>query len=186
MSDNPKSDDNDDIEVYRANIEDFTPLQDNPNAGTLRGSYILNRAVEKLGAGRSLVADKNGVINAGNHAQAAFVDAGIEDAIVVKTKGDVVVIHQREDWDVTENDGDNPAMEYAFVDNRSSEVGFELDTAVLGAAIDKGLDLGNWYKDKELELMGAKLPEDWQEFDESAADDVEWHECPECSHKWPK
>lgn len=27
---------------------------------------------------------------------------------------------------------------------------------------------------------------DWREYDESAADDVEYNECPECGHKWPK
>jgi hypothetical protein len=30
------------------------------------------------------------------------------------------------------------------------------------------------------------LPDEWTEYDESAADDVEWNECPECGHKWPK
>jgi len=27
---------------------------------------------------------------------------------------------------------------------------------------------------------------DWKEYDESTADDVEYNECPECGHKWPK
>jgi hypothetical protein len=30
------------------------------------------------------------------------------------------------------------------------------------------------------------LPEAWKEYDETAADDVEFNECPECGHKWPK
>jgi len=34
---------------------------------------------------------------------------------------------------------------------------------------------------------GIVAPEvDWKEYDESAADDVEYNECPECGHKWPK
>jgi hypothetical protein len=147
------SEEQDDIEVYRAKLEDFTPLPDNPNAGTERGSYMTRRSAEKLGSGRSLVADKNGVINAGNHMQEAFVDVGIDDVIVVKTKGDQVVIHQREDWDVTENDGDNAAMEYAFVDNRVSEVGFALDENVFNSS---NLDLGDWYQ-KEKEESGDKI-----------------------------
>ena len=32
------------------------------------------------------------------------------------------------------------------------------------------------------ELDTIKFPE----YDESIADEVEWHECPECNHKWPK
>jgi hypothetical protein len=31
-----------------------------------------------------------------------------------------------------------------------------------------------------------ELPEEWPEYDESAADDVEFLECPECGHEWPK
>ena len=27
---------------------------------------------------------------------------------------------------------------------------------------------------------------DWKEYDESAADDVEFNKCPECGHTWPK
>lgn len=27
---------------------------------------------------------------------------------------------------------------------------------------------------------------DWKEYDESAADDVEYNECPACGHKWPR
>lgn len=30
------------------------------------------------------------------------------------------------------------------------------------------------------------LAPDWKEYDESAADDVEWNECPECGHRWPR
>ena len=34
---------------------------------------------------------------------------------------------------------------------------------------------------------GIVAPEvDWKEYDESAADDGEDNECPECGHKWPK
>lgn len=38
-------------------------------------------------------------------------------------------------------------------------------------------------------LINSELPEppdEWPEYDESAADDVEFLECPECGHKWPK
>ena len=30
------------------------------------------------------------------------------------------------------------------------------------------------------------LDVDWKEYDETAADDVEFNECPECGYKWPK
>ena len=33
---------------------------------------------------------------------------------------------------------------------------------------------------------GVVLPENWPEYDESIADEVEYLECPECGYKWPK
>lgn len=38
----------------------------------------------------------------------------------------------------------------------------------------------------ELAISLAQLPTDFPEYDESIADTVEWNECPECGHKWPK
>ena len=36
-------------------------------------------------------------------------------------------------------------------------------------------------------LAGEHLPpEEWPEYDEGIADEVEYLECPECGHKWPK
>jgi hypothetical protein len=50
-------------------------------------------------------------------------------------------------------------------------------------------ELVEWGFDAE-EVAGwnsvEELPEDWKEYDETAADDVEFLECPECGHKWPK
>lgn len=30
------------------------------------------------------------------------------------------------------------------------------------------------------------MPDEWPEYDESIAETVEYHECPNCGHKWPK
>lgn len=39
---------------------------------------------------------------------------------------------------------------------------------------------------QEAEDLGIVIPEDFPEYDESIADSVEYHECPNCHHKWPK
>ena len=47
-------------------------------------------------------------------------------------------------------------------------------------------DLLEWgFNERELELDGLIFPE-FKEYDESIADEVEYNECPECGHKWPK
>ena len=40
---------------------------------------------------------------------------------------------------------------------------------------------------KEFELGMVDLDSiEFPEYDESVADEVEWNECPECGHRWPK
>ena len=39
---------------------------------------------------------------------------------------------------------------------------------------------------EEGELVGWAVPDEFPEYDESVADEVEYLECPECGHKWPK
>lgn len=38
----------------------------------------------------------------------------------------------------------------------------------------------------DLDALLNVLPADFPEYDESVADGVEWIECPECHHRWPK
>ncbi len=59
---------------------------------------------------------------------------------------------------------------------------FDFDALANNFEVDDLLDWGF----EPFELVGHDLPEDWPEYDESIADEVEYLECPECGHKWPK
>jgi hypothetical protein len=72
----------------------------------------------------------------------------------------------------------------AHADNRSSAVSYTPDAEQIAADVGAGIDLGDWWHQSELDQM--QLPDEWQEYDESIADEVEFHECPECGHEWPK
>lgn len=53
----------------------------------------------------------------------------------------------------------------------------------IGTLGEWGLDVERWAD----ELGPGDVPEvDFKEYDESVADEVEYLECPECGHKWPK
>jgi len=108
-------------------ITDYHPLTRNPNKGTQRGTGILDQSVRELGAGRSLLVDKNGVILAGNHAQEAFVNAGLENVIEVETDGNQIVVVKRTDMDANSTAG----KKMAIMDNRTSEQGLAWDALVL-------------------------------------------------------
>lgn len=78
-------------------LSSIQPDSRNANKGTERGRYALERSLEKLGAGRSILLDKNGKIIAGNKTAETAGEMGIEDVVIVRTKGDKLVAVMRED-----------------------------------------------------------------------------------------
>jgi len=61
-------------------------------------------------------------------------------------------------------------------------------TALEGWGLDEGA-LRQWNDNaanlREMREAEKEVP-DFPEYDESIADEVEWLECPECGHRWPK
>jgi len=133
-------------DVKRAKLSELIQDPHNANKGTERGAEMVRQSITKLGAGRSILMDKNGVLIAGNKTQQAAIEAGLLDAIVVRTDGNQLVVVQRTDLDLSI---DAKAKELAVVDNRSSEIGLEWDTEVL-ADLSHDVDLSDWFKDEEL------------------------------------
>jgi hypothetical protein len=109
-------------------IADLTLDPQNVNKGTERGSYLLEHSLQTYGAGRSILVDREGRVIAGNKTleQAALMDLPVE---VVQTDGHKLVVVQRTDLDLSEKSG--KARGLAIADNRSSEVGYEPDPAML-------------------------------------------------------
>jgi len=130
--------------------------------------------------------DKHGNVISGNKAQEVALDLGLEDAIVVKTKGDKMVVVQREDLDLYEDD---TARQLAYADNRAGEMGLDWNIEQIVADLDAGVSLDGIFAKDELSdlLEGFSIDGvEFKEYDESVADEVEFNTCPECGHKWPK
>ena len=106
----------------------FSQDPENLNKGTDKGRRMLSQSIQDLGAGRSILVDRNGVIIAGNKTAEAAIAEGLEDAIVVQTQGDKVVVVQRTDLDLTT---DPKAKQLAIADNRISEMDLSWDTEAL-------------------------------------------------------
>lgn len=172
-------------EIEQIPLSSLSPDEHNANKGTERGTFMIRRSLEKLGAGRSLVLDRNGRIIAGNKTAESAAEIGLEDVLIVRTRGDKLVAVLREDLDLDDPAG--LARELAYADNRAGQVSLDWDVDILAEDLAGGVDFNDWFKPFEIEALTPKpLPESWREYDESAADDVEFHECPKCGHKWPK
>jgi len=99
-------------------IGDLAPDDNNANRGTARGRKMLKGSLKKLGAGRSILVDKNFTTIAGNKTLDEAKKQGFKRVVVVDSAGDTLVAVRRTDLDVQDKKG----QELAIADNRVSEV----------------------------------------------------------------
>lgn len=170
--------------VELTTIADLTPDEKNANRGTQRGLAMLEDSLRRHGAGRSILVDKHGRVIAGNKTLESAASIGLEDVVIVKTDGTKIVAVQRTDIDLDTPEG----RRLAVADNRTSEVGLDWDVDALTELLADGLDTDGLFSAEELaEVLAANtLPGEFPEYDESAADSVQYCECPNCGHKFPK
>ena len=71
---------------------------------------MIEKSFRELGAGRSILLDRNGNIIAGNKSQQAAIAAGIKMVRVIETTGDELVAVKR-------NDVENETAERRKIDN---------------------------------------------------------------------
>jgi hypothetical protein len=151
------------------NIQSITDLLSdhaNANAGTNRGSEMLRASLQKNGAGRSIVVDREGRIIAGNKTAEA-AEAEHIPVRVVETDGSELVVVQRTDLDLTDPKG--KARGLAFADNRIGEVNLNWDADAIKDAYAVGsLDgLDYLFSDDELNrIVGDALVVDYSTLDE--------------------
>lgn len=84
--DQAKPDNTPQIEVVP--IDTFIDDDDNANQGTDKGNVMLGQSLALYGAGRSALVDKNGRLISGNKTRSKAQAAGINEAIVVRTRGE--------------------------------------------------------------------------------------------------
>ena len=159
-------------------LSDLTPDPKNARKHGQRNIEMIQRALEQVGAARSIVIDETGMILAGNGVAEAAAEAGIERVLVVDADGETIVAVRRSGLT------DEQKVKLALYDNRTAELA-DWDVDVLGAL---DVDLGDMFFESELAELGVGDISDveFKEYDESVADEVEYITCPECGHKWPK
>jgi DNA modification methylase len=119
----------------------------NANKGTKRGRELLEKSLEKYGAGRSVVVDRHNRVIAGNKTLEAAVASGMKSISVVETDGSSLVAVQRGDLDLKR---DKKARELAIADNRVSELDLEWNPEVL-ASLDANLQ--PFWSENELKAL---------------------------------
>lgn len=135
------------------------PDQQNANMGTKRGKELLAQSIKELGAGRSILVDKDGNVIAGNKTLEAAQNAGLKVRIIPTNRDELVVV-QRQDLDLTDSAGE--ARRLAYLDNRVAELDLQWDAEQLIGDIAQGLDLTalGFYDHELVVLIGEQEEEE--------------------------
>ena len=144
------------------NINELTQDQHNFNKGTAKGKKLMNKSLKELGAGRSILLDKNGNIIAGNKTQLAAIEAGITKVRVIETTGDELVAVKRTDVDLDSKKG----REMALADNAASRLNLEWDKVELqSVTAELDIDVDSWLpKDDEVKISTLDISDKLQSF----------------------
>ena len=128
-------------------IEQLRQDEHNFNKGTEQGAALMERSLKELGAGRSILLDRNGNIIAGNKSQQDAIAAGIKKVRVIETTGDELVAVKRTDVDIDSAEG----RKMAYLDNLSTQVNLTWDETELQAvqADVEGFDIADFGFDIE-------------------------------------
>ncbi len=141
-------------------IADLVPDAGNYNKGTEKGRKLIGKSLKKLGAGRSILIDKDGNVIAGNKTLEGAAAAGIDEVIVVKTTGRQIVAVQRTDLEI----GSKKGREMALADNATGAANLSWDLEMMAADGWTETDLSGW---------GVDMPEAEPVKTEAFEDDFE-------------
>jgi len=119
--------------VVEASIDELVPDNLNANRGTEYGTHLLEKSFRELGAGRSLLLDKNNRIIAGNKSTETAAAIGLKNVIIVETDGTQLVAVKRTDIDLDSKQG----RELAIADNATSKANLQWEPQAI-AKIEEG------------------------------------------------
>lgn len=126
--------------------------EQNANRGSARGRKMLEDSLRKLGAGRSVLVDREGRVIAGNKTIETARKLGLKEIAVIETDGETLVAVRRQDLDLKT---DKRAVELAVADNRVAEIDLDWNPEAL-AALD--IDLSQFWDEQEIATLMS--PED--------------------------
>lgn len=143
-----------------AKISDLKFDDKNFNKHTEYGMGLLEKSLRELGAGRSILLDKDNNIIAGNGIVEAAGSVGLENVKIIETTGDEIVAVKRTDMTLDSKEG----REMALADNATSNADLSWDEDTIKEQTEKwDFDTSDWGMnfnfDKDIEVEEDEVPE---------------------------
>jgi len=170
-------------------LGNLIPDPNNAREHTGANLETIASSLRRLGAGRSLVLDKDNVVRAGNGTLQAAKQAGFQKVTVIEAEGDELIAIKRGDWT------DEEATAYALVDNQATELSSWSNERLKpimrelmeNAEANGGLASVIGFNEKQLEKF--MTPDEPVEVDvnfTATVDTTPNCTCPKCGFQWRK
>lgn len=138
-------------------VDDIIPDDRNFNTGSDKGKIILDKSFKKLGAGRSILIDKNNKAIAGNKSLESFKASGGQKIMIVEADRDTLVAVKRSDIDLDSKEG----REMALADNQTQAINYVPDEELIEIVAEElNIDTGEWGMDPAVDGGKKKLKEE--------------------------
>lgn len=108
-------------------ISDLAFDSKNANKHTQKGLKLLEKSLQRLGAGRSILIDKDNNIIAGNGVIEVAGQIGLDKVKIIETDGNEIIAVKRKDLSINSKKG----RELAIADNQTAKVGIDFDYDVI-------------------------------------------------------
>ena len=115
-----------------SNISELKFDDKNFNKHTEYGMSLLEKSLRELGAGRSILIDKDNNIIAGNGIIEAAGNIGLEDLQIVETDGKKLIAVKRTDIALDSEEG----RQMALADNATAEADLSWDTDTISEVLN--------------------------------------------------
>lgn len=157
------------MKVVKKKLKDLKPADYNPRKMSPEAYAGLKASMERFGLVEPIVWNKRtGNVVGGHRRLEVLQERGEKETLVV----------------VVDLPADEERALNITLNNPNIAGEFTPDLQVI--LEDIKVDLPEMFIDLKLDNLEIQIPDTPKEYDETAADKVEYIECPQCNYKWPK
>lgn len=173
--------------MTKRRLTEYRPQERNANQHTPMGLKALETSIQADGWIGAMTAAADGEIFDGSARIETGVGSGFADAVIVESDGTTPIIIVR--TDIASAD-DPRAKRLGLMANRVAELNLswnaDLIASLVQEAPSENATLQALMQNLVADAGNAPPDIDFKEYDESTADDVQYCECPNCGHTFPK
>lgn len=169
------------LPIERISLSELIFDPENPNLGSDRGHTAILESIQRFGFVDAGILDRDRELIGGNQRTKAALEAGLENAIIIKADGKTPIYIQFDEYDLDSPDPEirSRSRQLSYFLNRTAQVSLTWNPALITQHAEDGVDLDSLWLPEEMAELRSSLsateidPEfDFSDFQESDPGEV--------------